>query len=312
MARVRSPGKNQSEEALMAKHFSFRLYLVDINCLAYLLFSEILVVFFHQKGSPWLSQALIHSAWMAAILIFIYLESKYPENKWLNFLRIFYPIAVLLFAWINLNSLFPLTGIKFHATSFIIRLDRLIFGVHPTIWFQQFYRPWLDELMSFFYCVYYLFIPLVSLTLYCRGKKEAARASFSLATLAYFSNFVLFFLIPVLAPDKVATLQEMKRADYSGYFFSWLNRSIQAKAGVTGAAFPSSHIAGALIWVLMALKYQRKLGYVLLPCLAGVCLSTVYLGYHHAVDPIFGLLWGALCYWLGWKILRARGEAPNF
>ena len=296
----------------MAKHFSFRLYLVDINCLAYLLFSEILVVFFHQKGSRWLSQALIHSAWMAAILIFIYLESKYPENKWLNFLRIFYPIAVLLFAWIELKSLFPLTGIKFHATSFIIKLDRLIFGVHPTVWFQQFYRPWLDELMSFFYCVYYLFIPLVSLTLYFRGKKEAARASFSLATLAYFSNFVLFFLIPVLAPDKVATLQEMKRADYSGYFFSWLNRSIQAKAGVTGAAFPSSHIAGALIWVLMALKYERKLGYVLLPCLVGVCLSTVYLGYHHAVDPICGLLWGALCYWLGWKILRARGEAPNF
>jgi membrane-associated phospholipid phosphatase len=40
----------------------------------------------------------------------------------------------------------------------------------------------------------------------------------------------------------------------------------------------------------------------------GVATSTVYLGYHHALDPILGLVWGAMCYPIAAKLIRTRGE----
>ena len=79
---------------------------------------------------------------------------------------------------------------------------------------------------------------------------------------------------------------------------------------MTGGAFPSSHISEAFVIALVALRYEKKLGRVLLPATFGVAVSTVYLGYHHAVDPIFGFIWGGLCYVFTLKLLKLRKEDP--
>ncbi len=41
-----------------------------------------------------------------------------------------------------------------------------------------------------------------------------------------------------------------------------------------------------------------------------MAVSTVYLGYHHAMDPLGGLVWGAVSYAVGRRWVAARGEAP--
>lgn len=279
--------------------------LVDINCLAYLVLIGILLVFFHQGVEHWWSHVFVHLLFAAAVWVVVSLGEKFSQNRWLTLFRVFYPVAVIIFAWLELKYLMTMITGDFWATPGIVKLDKLIFRVHPTVWAQKFYRPWLDELMSLFYIAYYLFLPLVALTLFCKGKRDATIAAFSLATLAYLSNFILFYLFPVLGPKHVAFLKEIGSVESTGYVFARVNRFIQAWAGVRGAAFPSSHIAGALVWTLVALRHERKLGCVLLPLLLGVSLSTIYLGYHHAVDPLSGLLWGGICYGLGQRILRS-------
>jgi membrane-associated phospholipid phosphatase len=90
----------------------------------------------------------------------------------------------------------------------------------------------------------------------------------------------------------------------------WFVRTIQSHAGIAGAAFPSSHISEVFVLSLVALRYVRKLGYFLLPLTFVVSISTVYLRYHHAVDPIFGYLWGSLCFLFTLRILINRSEEP--
>jgi membrane-associated phospholipid phosphatase len=91
----------------------------------------------------------------------------------------------------------------------------------------------------------------------------------------------------------------------------WLEQLIQGEQGAArGAAFPSAHVSASVAWSMVSWRYARRIAYINWPLTIGTAASTVYLGFHHAIDPIAGLLLGAACYWLGLRILRARGEDP--
>src|SRR5207237_54408 len=57
-----------------------------------------------------------------------------------------------------------------------------------------------------------------------------------------------------------------------------------------GAAFPSSHVAAAVVAAVCALRYWRRLGLVLTPFTLGLVLSVVYGQFHYAVDAVAGLI----------------------
>ncbi|MFQ6039174.1 MAG: phosphatase PAP2 family protein, partial [Candidatus Aminicenantales bacterium] len=233
------------------------------------------------------------------------------RNKVLDFFRTFYPVGVLLFAWFELDAVIPMFFGTYWATDIIVRLEKTLFGSLPHLWFQQFYRPWLDEVMSFIYAGYYLFLPAVTLTLYLKRKREAALAAFSIGMFTYLTNFALFFIFPTLAPDGSGTRNVSNPASWSGCLVAGVIRFLQSGAASKGATFPSSHISAAFIWSFIALRYERRLGYVLLPLAVGVSVAVVYLGYHYALDPVFGLIWSLICFPVALRILRLRNEDPG-
>lgn len=289
-------------------HIQFRL--MDLNCLAYLASVGILLCFFHQSVIQWPGHVLIHTLFIWIILQFIRLGEKYPKEGILWILRTFYPVAVIAYGWTELNQVVRMFYGNFWTTDVVIYLDKLIFSVHPTVWVQNLYRPWLDEVMNFFYAGYYIFMPVVTISLFLKKKRQAALAAFSVVTLTYCSNYILFLLLPTLGPKVCSFLQGLEIRQSSGFLFAQINHIVQSKGSVMGAAFPSSHVSGATVWALVSLRYFKKLGYVLIPLAVGVAVSTVYLGHHHALDPIFGLGWGILVYALAVRVLKNRKEDP--
>lgn len=147
-----------------------RFKLMDINCLAYMTLIGFFLIFFHKAVKSWPLYVLIHVAWVVVVLEIIRLGEKYPERKISSALRTFYPIAVLLYAWLELNPLLLMFFDSFWGTDIIVRLDKLIFGVYPTVWMQRLYRPWLDEIMNFIYAAYYTFFLLIPLYFYTRKR----------------------------------------------------------------------------------------------------------------------------------------------
>jgi membrane-associated phospholipid phosphatase len=290
-------------------HVRFRL--MDINCLAYFGLIAFLLIFFHRTVPAWPRYAAVHALIIIAVLEIVRLGESFPRRKGFWFLRTFYPVAAILLGWSEIDALVRMFFGSYWATDLIIRADKLLFGVHPTVWIQRFYRPWLDELMVIFYSGYYLFLPLATLPLFLKKKYEETLAVFSVATFVLFINYFLFYLIPVLSPVMSASLDALHTRKYLGYIVAEITRFIQAHGSVRGGTFPSSHISEALVWSLMTFRYNRKMGRVLLPAVLGVALSTVYLSYHHGLDPIVGLLLGALLYPVGLKIIKARGEDPR-
>ena len=294
-----------------SRYGHIRFKLMDINCLAYMALIGFLLIFFHKAVKGWPFYVLIHAAWIAIILEIIRLGEKYPERRVSSALRAFYPIAILLYGWLELTPLLLMFFDSYWGTEIIIRWDKIIFGVHPTVWMQRLYQPWLDEIMNFIYAAYYTFFLLIPLYFYARKRKQEACAIYSFATFTYLTNYVFFFLMPVLGPKTVPLLQQLQVKEHTGYLFTFLNRIIQAGGGVAGAAFPSSHVAGALVWMLAGWRYSKKVGIISAPISLTIGVSTVYMNLHHALDPIAGYLWGIICFFVALKLIKKRGEDPR-
>jgi len=284
--------------------------LVDILCMSYLLLIGFLLVFFHKNVPNWPLYIAVHVGVVLGILEVVRSGEKSREKKVKWFIRIFYPLAINVFAWRELDALIPMFFDNYWATDVIIRVEKSIFGGLPNVWFQQFYQPWLDELMHVFYSVYYLFVPLVGIILYFKKKYDAALAAFSIGIFTHFINFLLFFFFPVLAPFMAERMSEHDIGSWTGYWIADFTRLAQSSGACRGATFPSSHVSAMFAWSFIALRYLRPLGYVMFPVAFGVAISTVYLGYHYALDPVFGLILALLCYPVALKILKSRDEDP--
>ncbi|MFZ5516182.1 MAG: phosphatase PAP2 family protein [Candidatus Zhuqueibacterota bacterium] len=285
-----------------------RLKLVDINCLGYPGLIAVLLLFFHDTVDNWATFILLHFLVIALILFIVRQGERQPNRQMFVFLRTFYPIAVLAFCWSEIGATSRMFFSDYWATEAIISLDRLVFGVSPTAWFQQFYRPWLDELMNLFYSGFFLFMPVVSLTLYFQDRKQDALAAFSLGTFIHLSNFMLFRLFPTLAPFMTESIASSHPQQYTGYLFAEITRITQSHGAQPGGTFPSVHVSTAIGWALIAFHFERRWGFFLIPAAIGVAISTVYLGYHHALDAVFGFLWGILAFLIALKILKRRNE----
>lgn len=293
-----------------SRYNKIRFRLMDINCLIFLGIIALLLIFFHNTISQWPIYVLLHTGSIIIILELIRLGEIRRKNLVLSIFRTFYPVIVIMFGWKEINSLLPMFSGNYWFTEIAIYLDKSIFGVNPTIWVQHLYEPWFDELMNIFYSGYYLCIPLIPSILFMKGKREQTLAAFSLITFTYFTNYLLFYLFPAVGPHMAESLQGLHTIDYQGFFVSKITRFIQANESLKGGAFPSCHTAAMLVWSLIALRYLKKLGYVLMPATLGVAISTVYLGYHHAVDAIGGLILGVLCYSMSLALIKFRKEDP--
>jgi len=280
---------------------------MDFVVIGYLILLGFLIILFHHNidVKHWWKYPVIHLILSCFIVEFIRFASQ-TRSKLLHFLRTFYPALLLTFAWTELgpliNMIFP-----FWVNDFAIKLDKAIFSVHPTIWVgQNLYKsyPWLTELMNFFYAFYFLFIPIGGFSLYFRQRKQKTLDFLFLVMFTYTISFLLFFIFPVECPKHIPAINNRHTIQATGWIFLKLNQFIQGHGSIRGAAFPSSHVAAAFTIVWATLRYNKKLGLILLIFSIGVAISTVYCQYHHAVDALAGIISGTILYGVGILILK--------
>jgi len=290
---------------------STRFRLLDLASLAYLLFScLVLAVFGAGVPGRW-TQTAVYALIGLAILVAAHLTEPAGSKPRRGYaLRTLIPLLLLAYTWGQLRMLMPLVWAgSYPGTGFSVAIDQWLFGGHPTVMVQVLHRAWLDEAMAAMYFGYYLFLT-VPVVLLVRRQAERALAAASIVAVTYFTMFAFYVLVPTKGPRHVDSL-DLVPGEFGGYFFGWLVRTLQGAESVVGAALPSSHVGGAVVCAVIAWWWLPALGRFLAPLAAGVAVSTVYLGYHHAIDPITGVLWGLAGAWLGRAWLRRRGEWPD-
>ena len=84
--------------------------------------------------------------------------------------------------------------------------------------------------------------------------------------------------------------------DVHGIFYNLVEDAKAAGERPT-AAFPSSHVGVSTICMLLAWRSgNRKLLFTLLPFYVFLCMATVYIQAHYAIDAIAGLITGVALY----------------
>jgi membrane-associated phospholipid phosphatase len=185
----------------------------------------------------------------------------------------------------------------------LVALDKVLFGVEPTVWAERFITPARTEWMQFFYANFFWLAPSASLILLARGRFAAFRATTLAVMTCFYLGYVLYVLLPA-APPRLVLASEYSKNLY-GYpqFFSKLNAEAFSLLPVDSrAAFPSLHTAVSLVMLASAWRFLRGWFYLSLPLCALLWVSTIYLRHHYAVDLVAGAALAALALLLAPRI----------
>lgn len=170
-------------------------------------------------------------------------------------------------------------------------LDQAVFGFQPAREFSRALAgfPVWNEIMFGAYFAFYLMLVFTPWIPYFRGDEKEAEREVSILSLYMLFVYVFYVFFRVEGPKY--WLPDLHAAWYGhfkgGFFTSFLSWCFSF-ADLSGAAFPSSHVAVSLMMTLFVAKTAKRL----LPLYSGVsllvALATVYIYAHWAADAVGG------------------------
>jgi membrane-associated phospholipid phosphatase len=135
------------------------------------------------------------------------------------------------------------------------------------------------------YLSYYVILASAPLGLWLKGRREAARGAILLMMATFYACYAAFLAFPVAGPRYV--FPPAANAATASPVAVVAHRLLEG-GSAWGAAFPSSHVAVALVAAACAWRGFRPLGAALVPAAVLMSLGTVYGQFHYAVDVLAG------------------------
>jgi membrane-associated phospholipid phosphatase len=216
-----------------------------------------------------------------------------PLRALAPFVRTYYPQAfiALFFSESILLSAQALGGIS-HDDLFAAA-DQALFGFQPAREFSRAFGapPLLNEIMFGAYFLYFAFMVFAVWIPYLKGDRaEGERQAFVVAaTMAIACVWYVFFRVQgpkYWLPD----LRDSWYDGIKGGLFVKLFQHSLAKATLSGAAFPSTHVILTLTTLGLAYRNDRRFFAAYVPVAALILCSTVYIYAHWASDVLGGIL----------------------
>jgi membrane-associated phospholipid phosphatase len=219
-----------------------------------------------------------------------------------RFIGDWYPMVLLggLYAEVGILNV----DLGYQHDLLIQRLEFWIFGSQLSYrWIREMPDPLLSWLLHGCYLAYYAILYASPLGLWLSGRHEAARRTIFVVMVTFYSCYVVFLFFPVAGPRYAFVLAHNAATDV------WPARVAQwvlDRGDSWGAAFPSSHVAAAVVAAVCSLRYWRPLGLALAPLTVGLVASVVYGQFHYAVDALAGLVVAAVVLGAEYIYTRAR------
>lgn len=299
------------------------LFIAEWIMLGYLVFTLLMVLITYTKvANP---DAMIWGRIRIAVMTFaMWGVYRMVPCKLTRFARIVVQMALL--GWwypdtYELNRLLPNLDHVFASA------EQSLFGCQPALLFCK-KMPWpiVSELMDMGYASYYPMIVLAAVYYFVWKYAEFQKATFVILA-SFFAYYIIFDLIPVTGPtfyykavglDNIAAgifpnvgdwfnthTECLPSPGYTDGLFYQLVEDAKAAGERPTAAFPSSHVGiSTVIMLLVWHTRNRRLLLCMLPFYLFLCMATVYIQAHYAVDAFAGLVSGVLFYFIFMNIYK--------
>jgi membrane-associated phospholipid phosphatase len=270
--------------------------------LAIVILIDLLILVFHQfqqASDIFLLNILI----VVTIFMIRFIQSR-SHHAWLQFLRDWYVLPLLIIIYLENRRLIPLINHN-DLDDLMITIDRfLFFGHDPTVLLEKVTFPALSELLQIFYASFYFLPVTLCLLLYVRRSRLEFHISASIILLGFYISYIGYYITPVVGPRY--TLDLLQNIALTGLFlFDFIRDMIAHIEGIMRDCCPSGHALISVLSVLLAYRYAR--GFLPAACVWAflILFSTVYLRYHYVTDIIIGVILGLLVYWWGKVLVEA-------
>lgn len=312
---------NEAGQAIHGNSLTMGLRLEDLVALLFFLIDLSLQLFF----SEFRGQSLDPSDVMIVIPAVALLLAKEVVNYFIsggdtpletgsdvvNFIRPYwriirdwFPFLVILLMYYSLWGKATLMVVTHDRDAMLLRWDRWLFGVEPSLWIQRFISPPLTAWMQFAYAFHLYNIPIVACFIYLFRPRERFREMMSGLVLVSFFGILGYLIVPAIGPMytlharyTVPLTQPLAVFNQQIAFFNF--------ARIQRDCFPSLHVGISFLVWLYAWRNSKKLFWILSPIIISLWISTIYLRYHYAVDCIAGFILAPLCYLLAnWLYAR--------
>ena len=196
----------------------------------------------------------------------------------------FYPLVFAVGLYTHVGLVNAAGGVSHDAL--VQRWEEVLFGGQPSLaWIRAFPSPAWSALMHAAYLSYYLILAGSPLGLWLKGRREAARSTIFLMMATFYVCYATFLVFPVAGPRYL--FPPAANAATAVPVAELTHRLLQG-GSAWGTAFPSSHVAVALVAAGCAWRGFRLLGSVLGPAAVLMSVATVYCQLHYAVDVLAG------------------------
>ena len=253
----------------------------------FFLIGLVLLTLFSRGQIPLWRSLLLRYMMLLGLLFVLKLSSdRMMAGRMATFSHHFSPILFVILIYESLGDL--IQHLQPDIDPRLIQIDFSMFGVHPTLWMEQWIVPWLTDILSLAYLSYY-FIPVVLIiALYLKGRMmEFDQAMFVLA-FGYYVSFIGYILFPAVGPRYALT--HLYSVPLEGSFITdFVRETLNALEHNKRDCMPSGHTQIVLIALYLARRHEKILFYIFLPIICALILSTVYLRYHYVIDLFAGV-----------------------
>jgi membrane-associated phospholipid phosphatase len=274
---------------------------------AYLGWILSLLLVFHDNVPHAAKYAALHAIMAMAIAQLAWSATR-SRGATLQFARHWYPLPLYIFFFEELQVLVH----AIHRGWFdrlLIQFDYNLAGLHPSVWLSRFANPTLNDVMQFAYMTYFLYLVVLPAIVYIQKDHAAFWTVMVSTAIAHYSVYVIAVLFPVESP--YFALASLNPTALKGGAFTATIELIEHFGRVHGAAFPSAHVAGSMVAILAARRYQPWLFWLCLPFFITMCVATVYGRYHYIADVLAGLAVGAAGWAAGQWLIDRHGSSPD-
>ncbi len=268
---------------------------LDLALVSYAVLASLLLLAGLAKGIPGCGRQLLANAVVLVVALAVTRWSRDTTRVLPTFLRFCYVPLLYLVFYHQIEVIWPiLRAVSMDAG--LARMEWRLFHVQPSLAFSVALPfPWLSELFCFAYFAYYLFAPVVFFTVLSRRGYLAAERIVLATSLCFFSCYAIFWLFPAVGPHYFFP-PHLGPQLYDGYIFNHLLFFLTSSGEIRAGAFPSSHVAVALLLTLLARRDAPVLFLPLALITALMLPAVVYLRAHYLVDVPAGILVGILAF----------------
>jgi membrane-associated phospholipid phosphatase len=212
-----------------------------------------------------------------------------------RFLAEFYPLLLTLGFYSHVGLVNAARGVSHDDV--VQGWELALFSCQPSLaWIRAFPSPSWSVLMHAAYLSYYAILVAAPLGLWLAGRRGAARTTLLLTMVSFYVCYTIFFAFPVAGPRYV--FAPAGNGATAIPIAAFTHRLLE-EGSAWGTAFPSSHVAAALVAAGCAWRALRPLGMTLVPLALLMSLATVYGQFHYAVDALAGAALAAVVLFAG-------------